>query len=150
VALKIVAAVSWSLWNVRNSAVFRDVVKIPAKVFSDAMKYIQEFTEANALSMSFVPPIARDRIVWSAPLEGWYKVNMDGAVFANLRKVGVGVVIHNKRGEFLGAMCELLDFGLDVTDAEALAALRAIEFAAEVCPFSMLFEGDCLQVIRAL
>uniref|UniRef100_A0A2N9IT87 RNase H type-1 domain-containing protein n=1 Tax=Fagus sylvatica TaxID=28930 RepID=A0A2N9IT87_FAGSY len=149
-ALKIVAVVSWSLWNVRNSAVFRDVVKIPAKVFPDAMKYIQEFTKANALFVSFVPPIARNKIVWSAPLEGWYKVNMDGAVFADLGKVGVGVVIRNKRGEFLGVMCELLEVGLDATDAEALAALRAIEFAAEVCPFSMLFEGDCLQVIRAL
>uniref|UniRef100_A0A2N9IUU4 RNase H type-1 domain-containing protein n=1 Tax=Fagus sylvatica TaxID=28930 RepID=A0A2N9IUU4_FAGSY len=149
-ALKIVTVVSWSLWNVRNSAVFRDVVKIPAKVFPDAMKYIQEFTEANALSVSFVPPIARNKIVWSAPLEGWYKVNMDGAVFADLGKVGVGVVIRNEQGEFLGAMCELLDVGLDATDGEALAALRAIEFAAEVCPFSMLFEGDCLQVIRAL
>ena len=95
VALKIVAVVSWSLWNVRNSAVFRDVVKIPAKVFPDAMKYIQEFTEANALSWSFVPPIAKNKIVCSAPLEGWYKVNMDGAVFADLVKVGVGVVIRN-------------------------------------------------------
>ena len=39
------------------------------------------------------------------------------------------------------AMCELLDFGLDATDAEALTALRAIEFTAEVCPFNMLFEN---------
>ena len=71
-------------------------------------------------------------------------------MFADLKKVGVGVVIRNERGEFLGALSELLDYGLDAVDAEALAALRAIEFAAEVCLFSMIFEGDCLQVIKAL
>jgi ribonuclease HI len=150
VALKLVATVSWCMWSVWNSSVFRDIVKLPAKIFPDAMKYIQEFNDANAMSVSYFPPSVRDRIVWTPPLEGWYKVNMDGAVFANLKKVGVGVVIRNKRGEFLGTLSELLDYGLDATDAEALAALRAIEFAAEVCPFSMIFEGDCLQVIKAL
>uniref|UniRef100_A0A2N9GKZ6 RNase H type-1 domain-containing protein n=1 Tax=Fagus sylvatica TaxID=28930 RepID=A0A2N9GKZ6_FAGSY len=121
----------------------------PSDSSCGVLEFVECFETRLCLEM-WLKSLRRDRIVWSAPLEGWYKVNMDGAVFANLRKVGVGVVIHNKRGEFLGAMCELLDFGLDVTDAEALAALRAIEFATEVCPFSMLFEGDCLQVIRAL
>ena len=50
----------------------------------------------------------------------------------------------------MGALRELLDYGEDAANAEALAALRAIEFAAEVCPFNMIFEGDCLQVIKAL
>jgi hypothetical protein len=40
-------------------------------------------------------------------------------------------------------LSELLDYGEDAAVAEALAALRTIEFAAEVCPFNMIFEGDC-------
>jgi hypothetical protein len=75
---------------------------------------------------------------------------MDGAVFADIQKVGIRAVIRNDGGEFLGALCELLDYGEDAADAEALAALRAIEFATKVCPFNMIFEGDCLQVIKAL
>ncbi len=35
-------------------------------------------------------------------------------------------------------------------DSESLAALRAIEFAREVCPIDLIFEGDCMQVIKAL
>jgi hypothetical protein len=49
-------------------------------------------------------------------------------------------------------MC-LLDVGSessDALDAESLAALLAVEFAADVCPFNMIFEGDCLQVMKAL
>lgn len=38
----------------------------------------------------------------------------------------------------------------DAVDPESLAALCAIEFAANVCPSNMIFEGDCLQVIKAL
>uniref|UniRef100_A0A2N9HAL6 Reverse transcriptase domain-containing protein n=1 Tax=Fagus sylvatica TaxID=28930 RepID=A0A2N9HAL6_FAGSY len=63
-----VAVVLWSIWNVHNSAVFKDSVKIPSKV-------------------------TRESVRWSAPVEGWYKVTMDGAVFADIQKVGIGVVI---------------------------------------------------------
>jgi hypothetical protein len=114
------------------------------------MLYIQNFNEAQMMRVDQANRGVKERIKWIAPREGWYKVNMDGAVFADLQRVGVGVVIRNEKGEFLGVMSELLDYGLDAIDAEALVALRAIEFAVEVCPFNMLFEGDCLQVIKAL
>ena len=71
-------------------------------------------------------------------------MNIDGVVFADIQKVEVGAVIRNERGEFLGAMCELMEFGLDATDAEALAVLQAIEFAVDICPFNLVFEGDCV------
>ena len=61
-------------------------------------------------------------------------MNMGGVVFADIQKVGVGAVIRNECREFLGAMCELMEFGLDAIDVEALAALRAIEFAVDICP----------------
>ena len=145
-----VAVVLWSIWNVHNSAVFKDSVKIPSKVAADALRYIQEFQNAQVKPVHMVQQVTRESVRWSAPVKGWYKVNMDGAIFANIQKVGIGVVIRNDGGEFLGALCELLDYDEDAVDAEALAALRAIEFATEVCPFNMIFEGDCLQVIKAL
>ena len=77
-------------------------------------------------------------------------MNMDGVVFADIQKVGIGAVIRNDGGEFLGALCELLDYGENAADAKALVALCAIEFTTKVCPFNMIFEGDCLQVIKAL
>ena len=130
--------------------VFRDTVKIPLKVFPDAMRYIHDYHAANVVPDRLAPSLGRAKVVWSAPMEGWYKVNFDGSVFADLKKVGVGVVIRNERGEFFGAMCGLLEYGSDAAEAEAVAALKAIEFAADVCPFNMIFEGDCLQVIKAL
>uniref|UniRef100_A0A2N9F594 RNase H type-1 domain-containing protein n=1 Tax=Fagus sylvatica TaxID=28930 RepID=A0A2N9F594_FAGSY len=91
-----------------------DMVKIPLKVFPDAMRYIHDYHAAN---------VVPDRL---APSLG------------------------NEHGEFFGTMCGLLEYGSDAAEAKALAALKAIEFAADVCPFNMIFEGDCLQVIKAL
>ncbi len=129
-ALQEVAVVSWGLWNVRNSALFRDLIKIPSKVYLDALQYVKVYPEAQVQSECSRLPISTGRKGWTTPRKGWYKVNMDGAVFSDIKKVGVGVVIRNEFGEFLGAMSELLDFGLDATNAEAWAALYAIKFTA--------------------
>jgi hypothetical protein len=97
-----VSVVLWSIWNVCNSAVFKDIVKIPSKVAVDALVYIKEFQNAQVKPVHMVQQVARESVRWFAPVEGWCKVNMDGAVFADIQKVGIGVVIRNDGGEFLG------------------------------------------------
>jgi ribonuclease HI len=59
-------------------------------------------------------------------------------------------VIRNYVREFLGAFCALEEGGTDAEEADALAALHALEFVADVFPFNMVFEGDSAMVIRAL
>ncbi len=41
-------------------------------------------------------------------------------------------------------------WGLNAEDAEMLAATRAVSFAASVCPFDVVLEGDSLNLIQAL
>ena len=139
------ALMGWSLWNARNSAVFKGSVKLPLVLCQDAHQYLQEFKRVQCTVQSLFSRIStRSRVRWVPPEGGWMKVNMDGAVFHDIGKVGAGVVIRNEQGEFLGARCVLLDVGSDALDVESLAALLAVEFVADVCPFSMIFEGDCL------
>jgi hypothetical protein len=63
---------------------------------------------------------------------------MNGTVFIDLNRVGV--VIRNDVREFLGAFCALEEGGTDAEEAEALAALHALEFVADVCPFNMVLK----------
>jgi hypothetical protein len=81
-----------------------------------------------------VQQVAKESVRWSAPVEGWYKVNMDGAVFADIQKVGIRAVIRNDGGEFLGALCELLDYGEDAADTEALAAFVLLSLLQKFVP----------------
>jgi hypothetical protein len=84
----------WSLWNARNSAVFKGSVKLPLVLCRDAHQYLQEF---KGIQCTVQPPFswisAHSRVRWVPPEEGWMKVNMDGAVFHDIGKVGAGVVI---------------------------------------------------------
>ena len=41
---------------------------------------------------------------WKPPKPEVYKVNYDGATFANQRRAGIGVVIRNAEGAFMAAL----------------------------------------------
>ena len=58
---------------------------------------------------------------WSPSPHVWYKVNMDGVVFRDQGKIGVGVVIRNDQRELMGAMSKKIHFPLVAVEAEAKA-----------------------------
>ena len=45
---------------------------------------------------------------WQVPQAGFVKVNFDGAVFGELNKLGVGVLIRNNNGAVLASCSEKL------------------------------------------
>lgn len=75
---------------------------------------------------------------------------MDGPVFENNQKIGVGVVIYNDKGDFLVALSSLENMGSSPEDAEVIAATKAISFAGSISPFDVIVEGDSFNLIRAL
>ena len=78
------------------------------------------------------------------------KANFDGAVFANSRVAGVGVVIQNENGEVMAALSEKIAFPSLVHILEMVAARRAAVFAVELDFQRVIFEGDAASVIKAL
>ncbi len=52
-----VAVVLWSVWNVHNSAIFRDMVKLPHNVYKDAMHYLKEYNDVHLKTGILVPSI---------------------------------------------------------------------------------------------
>ena len=54
---------------------------------------------------------------------------MDGVVFRDQGKIGVGVVIRNDQGELMGAMSKKIHFPLVVVEAEAKAMEKRIMLA---------------------
>ena len=87
---------------------------------------------------------------WSPPPKDHYKVNFNATFFAEIRSVGVGVVVRDCDGQIIGALRQNIGSVQFVEMAEALAARRAVRFATELCVFQVIIEGDCSRVIAAL
>nr|POF08501.1 hypothetical protein CFP56_42638 [Quercus suber] len=67
-----------------------------------------------------------------APQAGFVKVNFDGAVFGELNKSGVGVVIRDNNGVVLASCSEKLTQAYKAEEIEKLAAQKALMFAHEL------------------
>ena len=81
---------------------------------------------------------------------GFFRVNFDVAVFEEIQKISDDAVVWDENGVFTGALRSLEDMGTDAEEAEVMAVMRATEFAATVCPFAVIIEGDSLQRFQAL
>ena len=108
----------WCIWKNRNAAKFEGKCKEVTRIVTEANASVEEFSEQLGAQKQPAPSrIGR----WTPPSEGWYKVNMDRAVFKGLGSCGIGIVIRNERGEIMGAMSKRLDLPLQALEMEAKA-----------------------------
>ena len=87
---------------------------------------------------------------WRPPDHHCLKINFDAAVFRRPSKAGIGVVIRNNAGEVEGALSSSISMAHSVADLEALACLKAVQFALELGITRAVFEGDSAAIINAL
>ena len=122
------ATVAWCLWNNRNKVRHGEAGKNGKSIAVEARNY---WAEVRAVKPSFGRP-SKPKIThthWLPPPQGWYKVNVDVAVFKDQGQCGIGVVIRNNQGLIMGAMCKLLEFPPGALEAEAKAMEAGIGLA---------------------
>ncbi|XP_041020432.1 uncharacterized protein LOC121262066 [Juglans microcarpa x Juglans regia] len=97
--------------------------------------------------------IARDLhkfSTWQAPPDGFLKVNVDGSIFANLRKAGVGIVLRDTSG---GIVMAASKNELEVDEAvtiEFIVVLRGLQPCLPLGIPNLIIESDCLNVVQEL
>ena len=69
---------------------------------------------------------------WKPPDFGLYKINFDGALFADQGSAGLGVVMRDWEGQVIGALSEKVRHVGSVDLVVALAACRIISFSKEL------------------
>ncbi|KAI5337104.1 hypothetical protein L3X38_016373 [Prunus dulcis] len=97
----------WEIWKTRCKAIMEGYRIDPCKVVETAGKAKVEFQkvwQGNANSVTSRSPLIGEVCSWEPPPMGFVKVNIDGSWQSNGRKAGVGVVIRNSVGEFLGGL----------------------------------------------
>ena len=90
------------------------------------------------------------RQVWSPPVASILKVNVDGVVFAQQRKSGLEVVIHNYEGLFMGALSMKLNQHVGSLEAKAKAYELGIMFAKDMGFHEIVLEGVLVMVSNAI
>ena len=119
-----------------------------AHIISLAGNLLQDFLAIQELD----PVVACFPILqqWRPPELNQHKFNFDAAIFRATNSAGIGVVVRDWRGEFVGALSISVPLSHTVADMEALACRKAVEFAAEIGLQGVIFEGDSAMVINAL
>ena len=79
-----------------------------------------------------------------------FKFNVDGAVFAKLNSVGVGVIVRDWNGQFVATICRKIHAPLGPLEAEVKAVEFGLQFAKQLGITDFILEGDSLIVSRAL
>ena len=137
----------WTIWFRRNTIRVNPIGFPVDQVLQRAIDSLLEFRVAQ-LRKQPTPP--RPLVKWSPPVEEYYKVNFDGAVFRGEEKAGIGVIIHNSQGMVMASLSQKISLPHTVVELETLAATRAIEFSIELGFSKVILEGDSETVIKAL
>lgn len=89
-------------------------------------------------------------IRWVPPPPGQYKVNSDEAVFANLRKVGLGMMICDSNGNVIAALSNPIVGPLGALETKAKALEAGMRFALDIGIRDVVFECDALEFFNVV
>jgi hypothetical protein len=136
------AMVCWSLWYHRNKKRLSQPTEPQDRLVARAQELLSEFHSAHQSQMPPQPPMESLRTEWNPPELGRCKVNFDGAVFAETKEAGIGVIIRNSNGEPMAALCQRIPYPHSVNAVEASAARAATQLAIDVGILDVEIEGD--------
>ena len=144
-----VVTTTWAIWHNRNAVRYGGAWKSGKQISRWASDYLKEYRVAVAQTISGVS-VSRQLISWSPPRNGHFKINVDGAVFSELKAIGVGVVIRDDRGRLEAALRRKISAPMGAVEAEVKAFEAGLLFAKDVRVWDVILDGDSLVVYNAL
>ena len=145
---EMLAIISSSLWNVRDALHFGCEALPIAKISSVACTLLHDFINSQISDAPPVRPVVQHQ--WHLLEQGLVKVNFDVALFKHKNSAGLGAIVRDWQGANLGALSMPVLLSSTVVELEALACLRAVQFAADLSLQHVIFEGDSTTIIFAV
>ena len=104
----------------------------------------------NDIGNAFLSPLVFEDCsssFWLPPPPSWIKVNVDGSVYWSLNRSGVGGVLRDTNGIWVGGF-SCVTSNCDVLHNELYAILHGLSFAWEKGYKEVICESDSLQAIK--
>ena len=101
-------------------------------------------------SLSYKVEVVEVGGTWNPPSANIFKINIDGAVFADQKAVGVGVIIRDDKGRIEAAMSKKIPIPLGTVEAEAMAYETGLIFVKDIGIHDFIVEGDLLIIHHAM
>jgi hypothetical protein len=141
----------WHLWEARNDARNNEGIIHPRRIVEKIKAYVDMVVlhcfknpRASRCESSSSP------LKWTPPPAGTILMNVDAAIFASSRRMGIGAVILDHRGECLAGFSDHLPEVTTPELAEALAIRRATSFSHTQGHRFLIVASDCLSLIHRL
>ncbi|GMP72847.1 hypothetical protein CsSME_00030744 [Camellia sinensis var. sinensis] len=148
VTLGLFFALCWGLWSSQNQALFSNVIHSATATVQMVCDLMRDFERAHSNVRGI--PVAHGIAKWRLPIGEILKVNFDGAMFMWQKACGVGVVIRDLHGVPIAALSEQIPQWMEVDCIEAIAAVKALDFAVALGLTNIQLEADSLTVVKAM
>ncbi|KAL5784703.1 hypothetical protein ACOSQ2_007095 [Xanthoceras sorbifolium] len=153
--LRLLAVSLWRLWFRRNRLIHENVALPAIDILNWSISFLAEFYAANLSSLpttssSLFSTGSSSAEHWKAPIEGWYKLNVDASLNNAACFVGLGAVVRDCHGIFMAGLSRKLSGLVSIEIAEAAAILNGLHLAIEFGFTRLLVESDALTVINCL
>jgi ribonuclease HI len=148
----------WRAWHLRNDVIHSDG---KASVTGSVMflhSYLHDLRKnpgdlkGKQQTIQEIPTRedCRPTPSWTAPAQGWIKLNTDGSFDCKSRTGGAGAIARDHNGNIVAAGCSFLPHCHDAEEAEARATLMGIQLIAHLQQLKLEVEVDCSSVAVAL
>ncbi|XP_038999271.1 uncharacterized protein LOC120124751 [Hibiscus syriacus] len=139
----------WNIWNWCNKFVHEGEVQEDREVIIAAWNIYFDFFEINGRTAHYKVKSFRLRI-WTKPLDGVIKINVDGAYSSTAKFVSLGVVARNSYGLVLGGLCRRILHPCNTEVAEVEAVTRGLKFAIDNGWDNVIIEGDAITIVNKI
>ncbi|PRQ20409.1 putative ribonuclease H-like domain-containing protein [Rosa chinensis] len=135
----------WSIWKNKNSMLWDNTSRPAADLFLSAMTWLDEFKKAQASS-----EINRSQGIerWQPAQGSLVKINVDGAFLPSLNHGGLGGIVQDSNGQFMGALDHSVPHISSAKQAELLAIRVGLDLLQQLHLDRAIVETDCLTVVQ--
>ncbi|GMI90025.1 hypothetical protein like AT3G09510 [Hibiscus trionum] len=138
----------WNIWNRRNTLVHKGIL-IPARAVVDYVQLlITDYLSSWELPGVRIACNRSER--WKCPPEGVYKINVDGAFFADSGKASIGVFARDHFGLMIDGQANALQGTFNAELVEVMALVEGLKMASLNGWTNVQFECDSIGVLNRL